>query len=584
MYSRLYSVTQARYFSLSTRVNAVSSYSSSNARSNGKPKSRVDSKWSTRTKPPVKSWKDNSKPNYRKDLKEDVRGRPSQKRDQQKQQFKYGEYGNLSEGDPTILERSKRIVSKINDFSQLKILPEVRDKLMDVIASESLLNKSLKNVEYNPEESNVQEFKKSLKPSPIQTTTIYQTSKTLMDPQLQVRLIAAETGSGKTMAYLIPLVDYLKRVESENPAWESMKSKAIVRSIILLPTHELVEQVYQTVAKLQPALGMHTYKWDAGSSYKGFVEALKGRIDIMVTTPGKILSLFNISMVNRPDRILSQVKFLVMDEADTLLDKSWVEDSYSTIKHMQNLNHVLFCSATIPKEFQKTITRLFPSVGVIASPNLHKINHKNQIKLINADMAPYKGSKNKALAQILYSINRDNIDPGFEKRAVVFVNEKENVPAVAAKLTNQYGHDVVALTGNDSVEERLEKIGPFMSPPQRIAKVKLGKIDPENTKAKRIPNSNIVIEEAPEGSSESAFESTLKVLVTTDVLARGINFRGCRYVVLYDIPNTPVDLVHRVGRTGRMNQKGSVFIITGKRVKNWVKGIPSIVSKNVTIS
>ncbi|CAH02027.1 ATP-dependent RNA helicase [Kluyveromyces lactis] len=581
VFSRFPYASKSGFISLASRGYAVSRNSGSSIKSNLRSKPRADTRWNTKAKPPVKNRKSNGKGDHRSHSRSDSRAKPSQ--EQTQQQFQYGEYGKLSEGDPKILERSKRLVSKINDFSQLKILPEVRDKLMEVISSESLLNKNLLDVKYNPKENNVQEFKKHLKPSPIQTTAIYQTSKTLMDPQLQVRLIAAETGSGKTMAYLIPLVDYLKRTEMENPSWETLKDKAIVRSIILLPTHELVEQVYQTVSKLEPALGMHTYKWDAGSSYKGFVEALKGRIDIMVTTPGKILSLFNISMVNRPDRILSQVKFLVMDEADTLLDKSWVEDSYSTIKHMQNLNHVLFCSATIPKEFQKTITRLFPTVGVIASPNLHKINHKNQIKLINADMAPYKGSKTKALAQILYSINRDNIDPGFEKRVVIFVNEKENVPLVATKLANQYGHDVVALTGNDSVEERLEKIKPFMDPPKKMTTRKSEKVTTENTVTMKIPNSNIVIEEIPE-DNEAFVESTLKVLVTTDVLARGINFRGCRYVVLYDIPNTPVDLVHRVGRTGRMNQKGSVFIITGKRVKNWVKAIPSIVSKNVSIS
>ncbi|BAO40568.1 ATP-dependent RNA helicase MRH4 [Kluyveromyces marxianus DMKU3-1042] len=559
----------ARIFNVSRsfgRVLITRSYVASKSSTSG-------TKWS-----PVHNRKD--KKNTPK--KNAVHGQP---KNEKKQRFEFGEYGKLSDGDANVLERSQKLVSKITDFDSLKLLPDVREKMIDIISSESLLNKNIQNIGYNPEDKSVQEFKKTVKPSPIQTTAIYQLSKTLMKPELQVRLIAAETGSGKTMAYLIPLVDYLKRTELENPTvWESMKNKAIVRSIILLPTHELVEQVYQTVSKLEPALGMNTYKWDAGSSYKGFVDALKGRIDIMVTTPGKILSLFKISMVSRPDRILSQVKFLVMDEADTLLDKSWVEDSYSTIKHMQNLNHVLFCSATIPKEFQKTITRLFPDVGVIASPNLHKINHKNDIKLINADMAPYKGSKIKALAQILYSINRDNIDPGFEKRAVVFVNEKTSVPIVAAKLANQYGHDVVALTGSDTVEERLEKIKPFMDPAKKINKSPSKPVADSNKVLRKIPNSNIVIEEAPDKAEEATAESTLKVLVTTDVLARGINFRSCRYVVLYDIPNTSVDLVHRIGRTGRMKQKGSVFIITGKRVKNWVKAIPSIVSKKVTIS
>lgn len=502
------------------------------------------------------------------------------------QRANIGEYGQLSQGDPELLSRSKTLVSKITEFEQLKLLPDVRDKMKEIIGSESLLNRNLKSIDYSPDSVVVKDFTSTVKPSPIQTATIHRISKSLIKPELQVRLIAAETGSGKTMAYLFPLTDYLKRMEINDPEkWNGMKDKAIVRSIILLPTHELVEQVYQTVSKLEPALGMHTYKWDAGSSYKGFIEALKGRIDIMVTTPGKILSLFNIDMVQRPDRILSQVKFLVLDEADTLLDKSWVEDSYNTIKHMKGLNHVLFCSATIPKEFQKTVTRLFPNIEVVTSPNLHKINKRNKIKMINAEMPPYKGSKMKALAQILYSINKDNIDPGYEKRAVIFVNEKESVNSVVEKLKNQYGHDVIGLTSNDTVEDRLAKIAPFIAPSKKVYEVKNEpKLNNASTTKRKISKSNIIIEETHAKDLGEEIHNTLKVIVTTDVLARGINFRDCKYVVLYDIPNTPVDLVHRIGRTGRMNQKGTVFLITGRRVKNWVKSLPSIVAKNVSIS
>lgn len=260
-----------------------------------------DSNWSTKAsnrsnkdKRPAKKFKSDSSSNYgskygnKSDRKSD---KASSTEKRPTKHFQYGEYGQLSEGDPSLLERSRNLVSKITDFEQLKILPDVRSKMIEIIASESLLNKSLKSVEYDPTGENVQQFMKDLKPSPIQKATIHKISKSLMKPELQVRLLAAETGSGKTMAYLIPLVDYLKRIEVETPEkWESLKDKAIVRAIILLPTHELVEQVYQTVSKLEPALGMRTYKWDAGSSYKGFIDALKGRIDIMVTTPGKILS------------------------------------------------------------------------------------------------------------------------------------------------------------------------------------------------------------------------------------------------------------------------------------------------------
>ena len=110
-----------------------------------------------------------------------------------------------------------------------------------------------------------------------------------MDPKLQIHAIAAETGSGKTMAYLIPLIDfYLKRQELETPElWETLRKNVLIRSIILVPTHELVDQVYETVSKTKTLLGLNSFKWDKATSYRDLLENIKNRIDILVTTPGK---------------------------------------------------------------------------------------------------------------------------------------------------------------------------------------------------------------------------------------------------------------------------------------------------------
>lgn len=102
----------------------MSRNSGSSIKSNLRSKPRADTRWNTKAKPPVKNRKSNGKGDHRSHSRSDSRAKPSQ--EQTQQQFQYGEYGKLSEGDPKILERSKRLVSKINDFSQLKILPEVR--------------------------------------------------------------------------------------------------------------------------------------------------------------------------------------------------------------------------------------------------------------------------------------------------------------------------------------------------------------------------------------------------------------------------------------------------------------------------
>ncbi|AET37942.1 ATP-dependent RNA helicase Ecym_2193 [Eremothecium cymbalariae DBVPG len=499
--------------------------------------------------------------------------------------FQYGKHGGLTTGDEQLLYDSKKLVEKITDFDQLKVLPDVRTSLRAIIASETIVNNSLHEEEFDLSNGKLMESAANIKPTPIQVTVIQRLSKKLMDPRLQVHLVAAETGSGKTMSYIFPLVDYLKRQECETPeSWLQIQNKAIIRAVILVPTHELVEQVYDTIKKLEPVLGLKAFSWDINTPYQMFLDALKGRIDVMVTTPGKILSLFRINMIHRPDRILSQVKFLVMDEADTLMDQSWVEDSYEVIKKMQNVNHLLFCSATIPVEFEKTIKKLFPTFNVFVSPNLHKINKKSEIKVINSSLNPYKGSKIKALAQTLYAILKDNSDKVYEKRCVVFVNEKQSVQSVVTTLREKYGHDVHGFSSTDTIEDRLIKIRAFTQPPMPFENQFKEKPVSNNIK-KVLPNSNIVLDKFDQKDTNMKPENMnpLKVLVTTDLLARGINFRGVKHVVLYDIPAKSVDLIHRVGRTGRMKQKGTIYIIGDKKLKAWAKGLPSIVKKNVAI-
>lgn len=483
--------------------------------------------------------------------------------------FHYGNFSGLKERKVGDVESASRLISKITDFDQLRILPTVRTAVKQIISEESLVKKDQIS---------------ELKPSPIQIVSIKRLAHNLMDPKLQLHAIAAETGSGKTMAYLVPLLDYLKRQETENPElWESLKSKAIIRSVILVPTHELVDQVYNTVSKAREPLGIHSYKWGSGAPYTDFLDNLKNRIDILVTTPAKLLSLFNIRMISRADKILSQVKFVVLDEADTLMDQSWVEDTHNAIRKMPNTNHIIFCSATIPNEFNKTLERLFPTVIPITTPRLHKLPGSLEFKIIDASLSPYKGSKTKALAQVLYAITNDGTEPKYEKRCVVFVNEKKDVPILVEKLTATHGHDCVGLTGNDTVEERSQQLEAFVNPPRLLETYEKKELSEIPSKEFIIPDSNVLIAPTKIQSAEVP-PSRLKVLITTDLMARGLNFQGVRNVILYDVPKTSIDLVHRAGRTGRMKQGGRVFMLIDKSTKSWAKAVPKIIKKNIALS
>ncbi|KAH3663469.1 hypothetical protein WICMUC_005908 [Wickerhamomyces mucosus] len=467
------------------------------------------------------------------------------------------------------LKKSENLVNKITEFSELKLLPEVRNIVVNQIKNQTVLR--AQNYE-KPKYEDPEDIK--IKPSPVQVVSIHTLSKHIMESNMKTYTIAAETGSGKTWAYLAPLLDYLKQQEEALAGnWERISKKSMIRSVIMVPTLELVNQVHANVKDLENSIGIKSFKWDTDTQYSEFIDAFKNRIDILVTTPGKINSIKNIRMISRPEHILANVKFLVIDEADTLMDRSFVESTYEAITKMHNVNRLVFCSATISNQFNKAITKIFPQSEpeLIISPILHKTPKSIKFKLIDSEIAPYQGSRIKALAQILYAINKDGTEANYEKRCVVFVNNKTEVVKVAETLKELYNHDVVTLTGDDNPQERSEKIKVFINPPKPLEENSDGTPSKKKEHYTRIANSNIKFKTHLEPTSTT--ETKLKVLVTTDIAARGLNFFGVRNVILYDTPSTPVDFLHRIGRTGRMNQSGRVFIITDRKTKPWVKRI-----------
>lgn len=490
-----------------------------------------------------------------------------------KEQFKYGEFGGLKENNNENLNSNSTLIEKIKTFNELKLLPDVRSHIINLIKKDSM-------------NTNVDE----ITPSPIQVVAIKRMSKNLMDRSLQVHAIAAETGSGKTMAYSAALIDYLKRQEIETPEyWNSIKDKAIIRSVILVPTIELIDQVYNTLnPKTEDEFELHVQKWNNDVSYQDLLEALKKRIDILVTTPSKLLAIQKIRMITRPDLIFQRVNFTVIDEADTLFDKSWLEDTHRALKAMPNVNHIILCSATIPNEFNKTMTKMFPNVIPLTTPRLHKLPKGLNFKVVNAAISPYKGSKIKALAQTLYAIAHDGTDLGYEKRCIVFVNEKKDVEPVVRKLKEEYGHNVVGLMGSMDATVRQSVIKDFISTPKPITQSQ--SFDTDDVKVHetiKVAESNITIgniDSFIEPAKDGNDASPLRVLVTTDVMARGINFKGVRNVVLYDVPSTTIDLVHRSGRTARMKQTGRVFMIIDRKTKSWAKAIPSVLKNNKALT
>lgn len=517
--------------------------------------------------------------------------------------FSFGKFSQLHLPPKKTYDTSLVGMESIDSFDALRIFPTVRAAMVAEIKSV-----------YNLKSTYVKSMDEvTIKPSPVQVAAIRKINQPrnktagkdsgadsdaivadLMRnnelSKLKVFTIAAETGSGKTWAYLAPLLSKLKEDDfslfKESPEkYEKAKEAPIVRAVVLLPTHELVEQVYTTLQNANKSvydlealkvhsqfksflelpeqklsLNLHVLKWGAGDPHTKLFDAAnnKGRVDVLITTPGKINGLSKLTNFNRPFRFFNFTEYCVLDEADTLMDHSWLNDTMLIIRRLSKVKDLILCSATIPKEFKKTLSQIFPdsqSVIDIVTPALHKIPKQIHVRIIDAEVSPYNGSKMRCLAQALYAISKDGTEQGFVKRVLIFVNEKKEVMPLVNSLVTKYSHradDIVGITGADTAEDRIVKIEPFLKPAE-------------------------LLEHDPDGSK-------IKVLVTTDLLARGLNFLGIKNVILMDLPRLSVDLVHRIGRTGRMRQSGRVFVLVDKKTrKSWIKGLPNAIKRGVIL-
>jgi ATP-dependent RNA helicase MRH4, mitochondrial len=398
-------------------------------------------------------------------------------------------------------------------------------------------------------------------------------------PKAEQFLIAAETGSGKTLAYLLPTLDAMKRneiaekeqkaVEEERKAIEQVKREANTmfdvepppkeviekdiarpRVIILVPTAELASQVGAVVKSFS-----HTIKYRAAVISSAITPTvIRNRvfnpngIDVLVSTPHLLHSITEDSPA-----ILSRVSHLILDEADSLLDRSFSELTAPIIsRSMPSLKQLIFCSATIPKSLDNHLRSNFPDINRLVTPNLHAIPRRVQLAVVDCMLDPYRGNKLLACADQIYSIARsttafEDHDAGpaakgghEPARIIVFVNERETATGVADFLLKK-GIDAIPLT-RDTEASRKESV---------LASFRASAASSEG------PN-------RPASRAKGVRDINAKVIVCTDLGSRGIDTVACRNVILYDVPHTTIDFIHRLGRTGRMNRRGRGIVLVGR--------------------
>ncbi|KAI8647005.1 P-loop containing nucleoside triphosphate hydrolase protein [Parasitella parasitica] len=359
-----------------------------------------------------------------------------------------------------------------------------------------------------------------LKPTEIQGLAIPQ----ILDRRKRHVLVAAETGSGKTLSYLLPTVDMLKQDE---------KTKGFVkrrldhpRAIVLVPTRELVGQVVKSCKGLSHITKFRAAGLGGRTPRSQISEMLaSGPIDILVTTPTTLLAYQKDGTLS-----LADTRYLIIDEADSLFDAGWGDDCRKIIKHVQESaekrrtpEKVIVVSATLPRSVHNVLDTLFPQLAKITTPSLHKA--LPNLKQSFVDLQRFQGNRQLALLEVLKKNIKDD-------KTLVFCNTKKSVELVH-KFLQTKNLDALALY-KDAPMSRAEALELFSQP-------KTGEGDGEESKVDH------------------------NVLVSTDIASRGIDTTFVDHVILYDFPTSVVDYLHRVGRTARAGQTGKATSLIGRK-------------------
>ena len=357
-----------------------------------------------------------------------------------------------------------------------------------------------------------------LEPTPIQADAI---PLILMGRDI---LGCAQTGTGKTASFTLPMIDILSsgRARARMP-----------RTLIIAPTRELATQVgdcfdtYGKYSKLTKALII------GGESFEEQYKTLDKGVDVLIATPGRILDV-----LARGKVLLNDVKILVIDEADRMLDMGFIPDVEKIVSYLGKIRQTLMFSATMPEEIRsladnfllnpKEISINPPSTaGKNIDHSLIKINHKDK-----KDSASLNWKKRKKLRQILSKEEISNV--------LIFCNRKKVVEIVNKSLL-KHGFNSSCLHGDMPQNQRTETMQTFRS-------------------------------------------DNINILVCSDVAARGLDIDDISHVINFDVPLQPEDYVHRIGRTGRAGKSGKAFTLYWSEDDQLISKISSTIGKQIPLS
>ena len=326
----------------------------------------------------------------------------------------------------------------------------------------------------------------------------------------------AQTGTGKTAAFSIPILQRLYQEKQDGQKY------AGIRALILTPTRELAIQIDESIAAYGRHLGLKHLVIFGGVSQHPQTTALRNGTDILIATPGRLLDLMQQGYIS-----LSAIRIFVLDEADRMLDMGFIHDVKKVIAKLPTKRQTLFFSATMPNEIASLADSILNQpVRVEVTPV------SSTAQTISQSMYFVQKTDKKEL--LVHLLKDRSIE-----RVLVFARTKHGSDKVVKDL-HKFGISAEAIHGNKSQNARQRALSNFKS-------------------------------------------GQTRVLVATDIAARGIDVDNLTHVINYELPNVPETYVHRIGRTGRAGATGTAFSFCDHEEREYLRDIQKLIGKTIPV-
>jgi len=329
-------------------------------------------------------------------------------------------------------------------------------------------------------------------------------------------LAIAQTGTGKTAAFAIPIIDMIHREKSSRRSYG-------IKCIVMVPTRELAMQIGEVFEKLARHTKVKTFALYGGVEQDPQIKKLQDGIDVLIATPGRMFDLISQGYID-----LSRIRTLVLDEADHMLDLGFIDDITYVKRKLTNKHQTLFFSATINKEIKKLAFSQVKSTAIriqVAPEDPVSKNVSHYVMFVEMDDKRF----------FLERFIKDNP----ESKIIVFVRTRVRAERVA-KAMERVQIETVTIHGDKEQDDRSEVMKKFK-------------------------------------------EGRCRIMIATDVSARGIDVPDISYVINYDLPDRPENYVHRVGRTGRGINLGEAISFCSKEEKGLLDDIQQLINKEIEV-